>query len=44
MQRLFFYVNEIDGRKVLVDYEEDAFTEKARNNLRTINQCFIDIG
>jgi len=31
--------NEIDGRKVLVDYEEDAFTEKARNNLRTINQC-----
>ena len=33
--------NEIDGRKVLVDYEEDAFTDKARNNLRTINQCFI---
>ena len=33
--------NEIDGRKVLVDYEEDAFTEKARNNLKTINQCFI---
>ncbi len=32
--------NEIDGRKVLVDYEEDAFTEKARNNLKTINQCF----
>ncbi len=32
--------NEIDNRKVLVDYEEDAFTEKARNNLRTINQCF----
>jgi len=32
--------NEVDGRKVLVDYEEDAFTEKARNNLRTINQCF----
>ena len=32
--------NEIEGRKVLVDYEEDAFTEKARNNLRTINQCF----
>ena len=32
--------NEIDGRKVLVDYEEDAFTEKARNNLRAINQCF----
>ena len=32
--------NEIDGRKVLVDYEEDAFTDKARNNLRTINQCF----
>jgi len=33
--------NEVDGRKVLVDYEEDAFTEKARNSLRTINQCFI---
>ena len=33
--------NEIDGRKVLVDYEEDAFTDKARNSLRTINQCFI---
>ena len=33
--------NEIDGRKVLVDYEEDAFTDKARNNLKTINQCFI---
>ena len=33
--------NEIEGRKVLVDYEEDAFTDKARNNLRTINQCFI---
>ena len=33
--------NEIDKRKVLVDYEEDAFTDKARNNLSTINQCFI---
>ena len=33
--------NEIEGRKVLVDYEEDAFTDKARKNLRTINQCFI---
>ncbi len=33
--------NVIDGRKVLVDYEEDVFTDKARKNLRTINQCFI---
>ena len=33
--------NEIDGRKVLVDYEEDAFTERARKNLWIINQCFI---
>ena len=33
--------DEIDGRKVLVDFEENAFTEKARNNLRTINHCFI---
>ena len=32
--------NEIDGRKVLVDYEEDTFTDKARNNLKTINHCF----
>ena len=32
---------EIDEKKVSVDYEEDAFTEKARNNLRTINQCFV---
>ena len=33
--------NKIDGRKVLVDYEEDAFTERARKNLWIINQCFI---
>ena len=33
--------NVIDGRKVLVDYEEDVFTDKTRKNLRTINQCFI---
>ena len=31
----------VDDKRVLVDYEEDAFTDKARNNLRTINQCFI---
>ena len=30
----------VNNQRVLVDYEEDAFTEKARNNLRTINQCF----
>ena len=33
--------DEIDGKRVSIDYKEDAFTEKARNNLRTINQCFI---
>ena len=31
----------VDDKRVLVDYEEDAFTEKARENLRTINQCFV---
>ena len=31
----------IDNKNVLVPYDEDAFTEKARNSLRTINQCFI---
>jgi hypothetical protein len=31
----------VNNQRVLVDYEEDAFTEKAKNNLRTINQCFI---
>ena len=33
--------NIVNNQRILVDYEEDAFTEKARNNLRTINQCFI---
>ena len=31
----------MDGKRLLVDYEEDAFTDKARKNLRTINECFI---
>ena len=31
----------IDNKNVLVPYDEDAFTDKARNNLRTINHCFI---
>ncbi|MDC1087321.1 hypothetical protein OAT44_07900 [Alphaproteobacteria bacterium] len=30
----------IDNKNVLVPYDEDAFTDKARNNLRTINHCF----
>ena len=33
--------NIVNNQRILVDYEEDAFTEKARNNLRIINQCFI---
>ena len=33
--------NIVNNQRILFDYEEDAFTEKARNNLRTINQCFI---
>ena len=32
--------NILDNKRVLVDYEEDAFTDKARKKLRTINQCF----
>ena len=32
--------NIVDNKRVLVDYEEDAFTDKARKKLRTINQCF----
>ena len=32
--------NVIDGKKVSIDYKDDAFTEKARDNLKTINQCF----
>ena len=31
----------IDNRNVLVPYEPDVFTDKARNSLRTINQCFL---
>ena len=30
----------IDNKNVLAPYDEDAFTDKARNNLKTINQCF----
>ena len=30
----------VNSQKNLVDYEEDAFTDKARNNLRIINKCF----
>ena len=30
----------IDNKNVLAPYDGDAFTDKARNNLRTINQCF----
>ncbi len=30
----------IDNRNVLVPFEPDVFTDKARNNLKTINQCF----
>ena len=26
--------------RVFIDYEEDALLNKARKNLRTINQCF----
>ena len=32
--------DEIDGERVSVYYEEDAFTYKARDNLKTINHCF----
>ncbi len=31
----------IDNRNVLVPYEPDVYTDKARNSLRTINQCFV---
>ena len=31
---------EINGIKLIEDYEETSFTDKARKNLRTINGCF----
>ena len=31
--------NEVDGKKVAVDYEETSFTDQARKNLRIINSC-----
>ncbi len=31
--------DKVDGRKVLVDYEETSFTDKARQNLKLINSC-----
>ena len=33
--------NIVDGKRVLFDYEDDAFTDKARKKLRIINQCFL---
>ena len=32
--------NYVNSQKILVDYEEDAFTDKARKNLKIINKCF----
>ena len=31
--------NVIEGRKIAETYDETSFTDKARNNLRTINAC-----
>jgi hypothetical protein len=32
--------NIVNSQKNLVDYEDDAFTDKARKNLKIINKCF----
>ena len=32
--------NKVDGRRMLIPYEEDKDTEKWRKNLKQINQCF----
>ena len=31
----------IDGRRTLIDYEDTRFTEEYRDNLNTINSCFL---
>ena len=31
----------VDGRKTLIDYEDTRFTDEYRDNLNTINSCFL---
>ena len=33
--------NIVGGRKILIDYEDTRFTEEYRDNLNTINSCFL---